>query len=169
MIKDAIDDILDQWSEERPELDTASLGVVIRIMSLSRAFQRQATDALLPSELELFEYDVLSALRRQGRPFSLAASGLAAQTGLSTGAMTNRIDKLEAKGLVNRQADESDRRSVIVALTVAGKNVIDSAIQARLDAADVSLQGISGLERKQLAELLRKVRLTTNNEGDSGT
>ena len=164
MKKDAIDDILDQWSDERPELDTASLGVVIRIMSLSRAFQRQATDALGPLNLELFEYDALSALRRQGKPYALPASGLAAATGLSTGAMTNRIDKLEARGFVRRAPDKNDRRAVVVSLTATGKGAIDRAIQSRLDAADDSLQGISAAERTRLAELLRKVRLTTDEE-----
>ena len=160
MKTDAVDDILDQWSEERPELETDSLGVVIRITSLSRAFLRRATDALTPLDLELFEYDVLSALRRQGRPYALPATGLAKETGLSSGAMTNRIDKLESRGFVTRQADKSDRRAVIVSLTSQGKQAIDNAIQLRLDAADESLQGLSARERGDLAALLRKVRLT---------
>lgn len=159
MQKDAIDDILEQWSEERPELDTASLGVVIRVMSLYRAFMRQATKALEPLDLELFEYDVLSALRRQGRPFTLPATGLAKQTGLSSGAMTNRVDKLEGRGLVRRRRDKNDRRGVRVSLTASGRRVIDDAIQLRLDAADESLRSISSKERRDLAGLLRKVRL----------
>jgi hypothetical protein len=77
MKRDVVDDILDQWGEERPELDTSSLGVIVRVMSLNRAFLRQAAKALEPLGLELFEYDVLSALRRQGRPYALLASRLA--------------------------------------------------------------------------------------------
>ena len=149
----------EQWSEERPELDSASLGVVIRVMSLYREFHRQATVALKPLGLELFEYDVLSALRRQGSPFELAATALARETGLSTGAMTNRIDKLEARGLVVRKAGKHDRRSVVVSLSRAGRRLIDKAILSRLEAADESLQGISLSERRRLADLLRKVRL----------
>lgn len=164
MEKDAIDDILDQWSAERPELDTASLGVVIRVMSLYRAFVRQATEALRPLDLELFEYDVLAVLRRQGRPYSLAATGLARSTGLSSGAMTNRVDGLTERGLVRRRPDSSDRRGVIVALTARGRRVIDEAIQLRLDAADDSLRGISARERKQLAALLRKVKLAGSGD-----
>ena len=159
MKKDVVDDILEQWSEERPELDSASLGVVIRVMSLYREFHRQATVALKPLGLELFEYDVLSALRRQGSPFELAATALARETGLSTGAMTNRIDKLEARGLVVRKAGKHDRRSVVVSLSRAGRRLIDKAILSRLEAADESLQGISLSERRRLADLLRKVRL----------
>lgn len=160
MNKDTVDEILEQWTDERPELDTASLGVVIRVMSLNRLFAREATAALESVDIELFEYDVLSALRRQGEPFALPATGLAHETGLSTGAMTNRIDKLEAKGLVLRGSDEEDRRSVVVSLTPRGKRLIDDAIRLRLDAADDGLQGISKKERAQLASLLRKVCLS---------
>ena len=159
MKKDAVDDILEQWSEERPELDTASLGVVIRVMSLYRAFVRQATEALEPLGLELFEYDVLSALRRQGKPYALPATRLASATGLSSGAMTNRVDGLEERGLVRRRRDRKDRRGVVVSLTAGGRRAIDKAIQLRLDAADESLRSISSKERRELAALLRKVRL----------
>lgn len=164
MKRDVVDDILEQWTEERPELDTASLGVVIRVMSLYRDFQRQATQALEQVDLELFEYDVLSALRRQGKPFSLPATGLARETGLSSGAMTNRVDKLEARGFVQRRPDKDDRRGVVVSLTARGRRKIDAAIQLRLDAADESLAGISATERAQLAGLLRKVSLSATGQ-----
>lgn len=160
MKKDPVDDILDQWSEERPELDAASLGVVIRVMSLYRTFLRQASSALQPLELELHEYDVLAALRRQGAPYQLSASALATETELSTGAMTNRVDRLEKRGLVRRQADEVDRRGVNVSLTTDGVRTVDQAIALRLDAADVSLRSLSTSERIRLAALLRKVVLT---------
>lgn len=159
MKRDAVDDILEQWSAERPELDTASLGVVIRVMSLYREFVRQADNALEPLGLELFEYDVLSALRRQGKPYALTATLLARETGLSTGAMTNRVDKLEDRALVRRRPDKSDRRGVIVSLTKQGRKAIDEAIQRRLDAADKSLKSISTKEKQRLADLLRKVTL----------
>jgi DNA-binding MarR family transcriptional regulator len=164
MNRDAVDEILEQWSEERPELDTASLGVVIRVMSLYRKFLRQATEALEAVGLELYEYDVLSALRRQGEPFSLTATGLARETGLSSGAMTNRVDKLETRGFVRRRRDDEDRRGVVVTLTAKGRRKIDAAIQLRLDAADDSLEGISAAERASLAKLLRKVSL--GSDGD---
>ncbi|NNC78466.1 MAG: MarR family transcriptional regulator [Woeseiaceae bacterium] len=161
MNKDPVDDILDQWSAERPELDASSLGVVIRVMSLYRSFLGQAQRALEPLGLEPFEYDVLAALRRQGRPFELAATALAAETELSSGAMTNRIDKLESRGLVKRRADKQDRRGVNVSLTAAGRRVIDDAIQHRLTAADECLAGLSARERRRLGGLLRKVVLAS--------
>lgn len=162
MKKDLVDEILEQWSDERPELDTASLGVVIRVMSLYKSFLRQAAVALAPLALEVFEYDVMSALRRQGAPFALAATQLAAETGMSSGAMTNRIDRLEARGIVKRARDKKDRRGVIVSLTPLGRTMINKAIQLRLDAADASLSGVGVRERKQLATLLRKVMLAND-------
>ncbi len=159
MQRDSVDEILEQWSEERPDLDTSSLGVVIRIMALYKAFLRQATSALEEVGLELWEYDVLSALRRQGPPFLLPATGLARETDLSSGAMTNRIDRLESRRLVRRQPDAADRRGVNVSLTARGKRLIDAAIRHRLDAARDSLQTISAAERLQLAKLLRAVVL----------
>ena len=163
MTKDAVDDILEQWSEERPELDTASLGIVLRVTSLSRTFTRHAGEALEPLDLELFEYDVLSALRRQGKPYSLTASRLAKATGLSSGAMTNRIDRLEERALVRRRPDPDDRRGVIVALTRSGRATIEQAVQLRLDAADDSLSMLSATEKRRLAGLLRKVKLADDS------
>ena len=160
MKKDAIDEILDQWSEERPDLDTASLGVVIRVMTLYRSFSRQATRALEDVDLELWEYDVLSALRRQGEPYSLPATRLARETGLSSGAMTNRIDRLETRALVRRTPDPDDRRGVNVSLTAKGRKLIDKAIQYRLDSAKESLQALSASQQRHLARLLRTAVLT---------
>lgn len=160
MKKDLFDEILDQWSAQRPELDTASLGVVIRIMGLYRTFLRDATKALEPLDLELWEYDVLSALRRQGKPFALPATRLARQTDLSAGAMTNRIDRLLDRGLVSRTHDPMDRRAVIVSLTAQGVNEIDRAIQRRLESASSSLAGLSSDEQSELAAMLRKLVLS---------
>ncbi|HSG58972.1 MAG TPA: MarR family transcriptional regulator [Woeseiaceae bacterium] len=159
MDKDAIDDILDQWSIERPELDTAALGVVIRVMTLNRRFAREAARALEALGLELFEYDVLSALRRQGKPFALPATALARETDLSAGAMTNRIDRLEERGLVERKPDATDRRSVIVRLTRKGIEVIDEAIHVRLKVARESLAELGKADLNRLAALLRAVVL----------
>lgn len=163
MTGDAVDAILQQWSEERPELDTASLGVVIRVLALNRSFVSQASQALEPLGLELHEYDVLAALRRQGKPYRLAATALARETGLSTGAMTNRIDRLEARALVRRRPDPADRRGVNVTLTKAGQRAVDDAILARLRAADDSLAGLPARERRRLAALLRRVVLTAGD------
>jgi DNA-binding MarR family transcriptional regulator len=133
-------------------------------MGLYRRFLRDATLALEPLGLELWEYDVLSALRRQGRPFMLSATRLARQTDLSSGAMTNRIDRLEQRGLVRRSQDEEDRRGVNVSLTAQGIREINHAIEYRLNAAVRSLAALTEGEHQQLAGLLRKVVLSARSE-----
>lgn len=169
MQKDFVDNMLNQWSLERPDLDTSALRVVVRVLMLSKTFLRQATSALAQLDLELWEYDVLSVLRRQGAPFELAATELAKATSLSSGAMTNRIDRLTTKRLVGRQRDPEDRRGVIVALTKQGVDIIDRAIQLRLEAADKGIHGLSKKERATLAALLRKVALGTDpDHGEQG-
>ncbi|MEL7185389.1 MAG: MarR family transcriptional regulator [Pseudomonadota bacterium] len=161
MSNDVVQEMIDQWSDERPDLETESLGVVVRVMHLAKAFVRQGSAALEPLGLELFEYDVLSALRRQGEPYALAASQLATQGELSTGAMTNRIDKLERRGLVQRVADKSDRRAVIVRLTRKGLGQIEKAIEVRMQAADDSLSALSKTEIHDLSLSLGKLARPT--------
>ena len=164
MQKDPIDIMLNQWTLERPDLDTSALAVVVRILMLHKTFLRQATSALSPLDLELWEYDVLSALRRQGKPYELAATELARETAISTGAMTNRIDRLVARKLLHRRADLEDRRGVNVALTPNGIRMIDKAIQLRLEAANQGISGLGRKERAQLAGLLRKVVLAAGEQ-----
>ncbi len=162
MQKDVIDTVLEQWAHERPDLDASALGVVARVMTLYKPLLRQATRCLEPLGLELWEYDCLSALRRQGRPYALAATGLARATGLSSGAMTNRIDNLEARGFVRRKPDPDDRRGVSVSLTPAGRKIVDHAISLRLASAADSLRSLRPADQKRLAALLRKVLVTVD-------
>lgn len=164
MRKDSVDIMLEQWLLERPDLDVSALAVIVRVLMLHKTFLRLATTSLSDLNLELWEYDVLSALRRQGAPFQLAATDLANTTSISAGAMTNRIDKLATRKLLRRKPDPSDRRGVIVVLTAKGVRVIDRAIQLRLEAADSGIQGLSRQERARLATLLRKVVLGAESE-----
>ena len=152
--------MVDQWGEERPELDASGLDVVTRVQDAARMLRRNEDEALKRLDLQMWEYDVLSALRRQGEPFCLPATELARQSLLSGGAMTNRIDKLKDRGLVDREADERDRRVVLVRLTTAGRELADKAIEARLSAADSQLDHLSKAERTTLASGLRKLLLS---------
>ena len=147
-MNDPVDKLLSQWAKERPELDCASLSVVVRVMFLAKLCQQSAERALARLDLKLWEYDVLSALRRQGPPFQLPATGLARASMLTSGAMTNRIDRLEARGLVARSMDPTDRRGVNVTLTERGRAVVDEAIEARLLAANEQLDSLSSAERR---------------------
>jgi DNA-binding MarR family transcriptional regulator len=159
MMRDLVDDLQAAWAEELPELDAEALSVVVRIQLLGRLLSRDAEQALEPLGLKLWEYDVLSALRRQGRPYSLPASELARESMLTSGAMTTRIDRLEERGLVYRQADKTDRRGVNVSLSEAGLRVVDDALAARLEAAETQLGSLAGRERAAISGGLRKLLL----------
>lgn len=158
MATDTVDEILDQWTLQRPDLDTTGLSIVVRVLMLSKPLKEQAKKALSILGLELWEYDVLSALRRQGAPYSLSASDLARATGLSFGAMTNRINKLEARRLVSRTPGSIDRRRVTVSLTPIGEELIEKAIRRRLAVADQSVMALAEHEKKTLDNLLRRIR-----------
>ena len=154
---DQVDKLLHQWAHERPELDCSRLSVVVRVLLLAKVFRRSAEVALAPLHLKLWEYDVLSALRRQGPPFQLPATGLARASMLTSGAMTNRIDRLEARGLVERVPDPDDRRGVMVRLTDNGRRLTDESIEARLAAANEQLSVLNVQERRAVSDGLRKV------------
>ncbi len=159
MTKDPIDRLQTEWAEQRPDLDPDGMDVILRIQFLARSMARRTADSLADVGLEWWEYDVLSALRRQGSPFRLSASALCRETNLSTGAMTNRIDRLEARDLVRRATSADDRRSVEITLTAVGRRLIDAAVGLRFDAARQSLSAVSAAERKRLAGLLRRLVL----------
>lgn len=158
-MEDPVDKLLQQWAQERPELDCSSLSVVVRVLFLAKVFRQDTEKALAVLDLKLWEYDVLSALRRQGPPFQLAASELARESMLTSGAMTNRIDRLQARALVCRQPDAADRRGVNVCLSDQGQKLVDAAIEARLTAAQQQLRSLSENECHVVADALRKVLL----------
>ncbi|MDH3648021.1 MAG: MarR family transcriptional regulator [Gammaproteobacteria bacterium] len=155
MSADSVDNLLIQWGEQRPGLNMESLGVAVRVNRLGALWDRTAEDALAQLGLTLWEYDVLSALRRQGPPFQLPATRLARATLISTGAITNRVDRLVDKGLVTRERDSHDRRAVIVRLSRDGLSLVHRAVEARVAVADASLESLSNKDREVLARLLR--------------
>lgn len=159
MNKDIIDDLKDDWQRQRPELNAEPMGIVLRIQSLAKILGNQAADRLEAFDLQWWQYDVLSALRRQGKPYILAATELASEVTLTTGAMTNRIDRLEQNGLIKRLRDESDGRKVLVQLTARGRKLIDSATEARFEVANTAMRGLNAEQRQQLGDLLRHLLL----------
>lgn len=157
MQKDAIDRLQDDWNEQRPDLDVEPMGVVLRIQALAKVLGEQTAARLQEFDLHWWQYDALSALRRQGEPFIMAASELAEANRLTSGAMTNRIDRLEEAGLVRRLSDPADRRRVLVQLSKRGLKLIEGATEARFEAATEALQGLGPKEREALSTLLREV------------
>jgi DNA-binding MarR family transcriptional regulator len=158
--RDQVDSFIEQWERERPDLDAAPLGLVSRLLTLGKTLEHGADQALAPYGLTLWQLDVLAALRRAGPPFQLSPTQLAQQVTLSSGAMTNRIDRLEAAGLVQRLADPEDRRGVRIALTPAGLTLADEAIAAHLRHARQNVNGLTAREVRVLARLLRRLMLS---------
>lgn len=152
---DIVDELLFQWREERPDLDVSALGIAIRIEMLAKKLNRHTSNSLATVGLKNWEYDVLSALRRQGQPYQLPSTELARNSLLSAGAMTTRIDQLEEKKLVKRRPDPADRRGVLVELSGKGVKIVDQAIETRLDAADEAITSLNSAQRKSAEKSLR--------------
>lgn len=156
---DEVDRIVGSWTTQRPDLDFSPLEVLSRVDRLSRHLDRARRDAFRRSDLEPWEWDVLSALRRSGEPYRLSPKQLLQQTLVSSGTMTNRIDRLVGRRLVRREADPGDGRSILVILTDEGRTRVDAAITRLVDAEAILLQKISRSDRDRLASLLRKLSL----------
>jgi len=156
-MKDLVDELVNGWAEQRPELDCSGLGVVVRVQFLAKLLSESAERCLEDFGLRLWEYDVLSALRRQGKPYEMLASELARASMLTSGTITTRIDGLEARGLVERRPDRDDRRAINVRLTRQGLTTIDQAIGARVAGAENQLRWLSNKERDAVSTALRKL------------
>jgi DNA-binding MarR family transcriptional regulator len=156
---DEVDRIVGSWRRERPDLDFAPLQVLSRVARLSKHLDRARRTAFSRSELESWEFDVLSALRRAGAPYELSPRALLQQTLVSSGTMTNRIDRLVGRGLVTRRTDPHDGRGVLVGMTPGGLERVDTAITRLLDAEAELLSTLSPVDQERLAGLLRKLSL----------
>ncbi len=153
--RDEVDDLVAAWQAERPDLDIEPLQVLSRVSRLARHLDRARRAAFASHDLEPWEFDVLSALRRQGAPYQLSPGALLRTTLVTSGTMTNRIDRLEQAGLVRRQPDPQDKRGVLVTLTAAGRARADAALADLLASERVLLEGLGSAERRTLADLLR--------------
>ena len=138
-----------------PDLDVSPLQVLSRVTRLARHLDLARRDAFAAHELETWEFDVLAALRRAGEPYSLSPGQLGTQTLVTSGTMTNRIDRLEGRGLVRREADPSDRRGVRVVLTERGRRSVDDAFLDLVEREHEVLGQLSSGDQAELAELLR--------------
>lgn len=162
---DTIKRIVGQWSRERPDLDSSGFEVVGRILVLAEYLKRRVGAALEPLELSLWGFDVLATLRRQGEPFQLTPTELSQATMLTSGAMTNRLDRLETAGLVRRDRNPDDRRGVHVVLTARGRDLVDKAILIRFNEAVDAVSVLDCHERKEAANLLAKLLSSLEHDG----
>lgn len=156
---DEVDRIVEAWSRERPDLDFSPLQVLSRVGRLSRHLERARRTAFAASDLELWEFDVLSALRRAGTPYQLSPKALLQQTLVTSGTMTNRIDRLVDRGLVERRTDPHDGRGILVVMTADGQERVDAAISTLLAAESELLDRLTGPDQDRLSGLLRKLSL----------
>ena len=163
-MRDEVDDLIAAWRQERPDLDVEPLAVLSRVSRLARHLDIARRSAFAAHGLESWEFDVLSALRRSGPPYQLTPGLLLRATLVTSGTMTNRIDRLAEAGLVYREPDPRDRRGVLVTLSERGKAVVDAAFTDLLEREQALLSCLGPGQRQVLADLLR-VMLVPFDEG----
>jgi DNA-binding MarR family transcriptional regulator len=154
-MEDDVDRLIAAWQRERPDMDVSPMHVLSRVTRLALHLDRARKQAFADHDLEPSEFDVLSALRRSGKPYQLSPGQLVHETLVTSGTMTNRVDRLVRKGLVERLPDPDDRRGVQVRLTVSGRAAVDGAIGALVSHEKDLLVGLSTDDARRLADSLR--------------
>jgi DNA-binding MarR family transcriptional regulator len=154
-MRDEVDELVEAWARERDDLDLGPVEVFSRISRLARHLDLARRRAFSAHGIESWEFDVLAALRRAGEPYQLSPGRLLRETLVTSGTMTNRVDRLAARGLVERMPDPRDRRGVLVRLTPQGKATVDGAFTELLEAERALLVDLPTRERTRLAALLR--------------
>jgi DNA-binding MarR family transcriptional regulator len=154
-MRDEVDRLLEDWQRERPDLDLAPMQVLSRVSRLGHHLDRARRASFAAHGLESWEFDVLAALRRAGTPYELSPGRLIKETLVTSGTMTNRVDRLVTRGLVERLPDPRDRRGVLVRLTDEGRVTVDGALANLLDRERDLLGGLEPVAQEQLASMLR--------------
>ncbi|SDS35380.1 DNA-binding transcriptional regulator, MarR family [Brevibacterium siliguriense] len=160
---DEVDRIVAAWRRERPDLDVSPMEILSRVSRLARQLDLARKASFSDYGIEGWAFDVLSALRRAGEPYQLSPSTLLQETLVTSGTMTNRIDRLVARGWVERRPDPGDRRGVLVQLTDSGRATVDSALADLLVKEREILSGLTPSGSRKLATLLRE--LSTGFDG----
>lgn len=163
--RDTVDRIVEQWQTRRPDLDVSPIGVIGRLSRLSRLIDRRLAENFAEHGIDDWMYDVMATLYRNGAPHELTAGDLVRQTMVTTGAITNRIDRLEARGLVER-AGAADRRKVIVRLTAEGVATVEGVVASHLATEEAILDDLGAAERTRLERSLRTLLLTLDDTAD---
>jgi DNA-binding MarR family transcriptional regulator len=163
--RDAVDATVEQWQEERPDLDPSAKEITGRIIRLSGLFQQAYHDGFETLGLSDKDYAILAPLRRAGPPFALTPTELARQRMMTSGGMTAAIDRVERKGLVTRSPDPADRRGSLVQLTDGGRRLIDDAMARHVEIEHSLVAALDANERQELQSLLRRLVLATDRSG----
>jgi DNA-binding MarR family transcriptional regulator len=156
-VEDAVDLILAQWDRERPDLDCSPMGIVGRITQLQREVFLAQRSTFARHGLDAPSFDVLAALRRAGAPYQLTPTALMRTALVTSGAITQRLDRLEERGLITRERSDEDGRAVVVTLTAAGREALDAALPDHLETERQLLEGLPSADRALLADLLRRL------------
>jgi DNA-binding MarR family transcriptional regulator len=159
LMQDEVDRLVEAWARERGDLDLRPMEVLSRVTRLGHHLDRARRQAFAEHDLEPWEFDVLAALRRAGAPYELSPGRLLRETLVTSGTMTNRVDRLAARGLVERLPDPRDRRGVLVRLTDSGRSTIDGALSGLLDRERALLAALPPADQQRLAALLRTLVL----------
>lgn len=156
-MRDEVDGLIEAWRSERPDVDVTPLEVFSRVSRLSRHLDRARRTVFTEHALEPWEFDVLAELRRSGPPYELSPGRLLRATLVTSGTMTNRVDRLTAAELVRRRPDPGDKRGVLVRLTERGAERIDAAMASLISYEETLLAPMPTQDREQLASLLRSL------------
>lgn len=157
--RDEVDAIIDSWAGERPDLDATSMHIFSRVSRLARHFDLARRKAFSAHDLDPWEFDVLSSLRRAGDPYQLTPGDLLTEALVSSGTMTNRINRLVGRDLVVRVPSGVDRRVVYVRLTERGREMVDGALVTLLEAEDAILAAEDAATCEQMRDFLRRLLL----------
>jgi DNA-binding MarR family transcriptional regulator len=163
-MRDEVDRLVEAWQRERSDLDLQPMEVLSRVTRLGHHLDRARRQAFAEHAIESWEFDVLAALRRAGAPYELSPGRLLKETLVTSGTMTNRVDRLAARGLVQRLPDPRDRRGVLVRLTGSGRRTVDGALEGLLRREQTLLEGLGPADQKRLADLLRALTLPFETE-----
>lgn len=152
---DEVDRIVAAWRDVRPDLDVAPMQILSRVTRLSRQLDRKRKAVFASHGLEIWAFDVLSSLRRAGDPYQMSPSALTVELLVTSGTMTNRIDRLVTAGWVSRQRDPADRRGILVGLTEEGRQKVDDALADFLHLEAQMLRALDDAECTTLTDSLR--------------
>lgn len=161
--EDVVDQIIEQWRRARPDIDASPMGVLGRLSRLTRLVEREQQALFSEFGLQPGEFDLMATLRRASPPGGMTAGALATAAMKTSGAITNRIDRLVAKDLVSRDLDPASRRSVLIALSPAGLRLIDQAVGAHVDNERRILAELGGHRQTALADLLRALLISLDD------
>ena len=161
---DHVDRVRDQWARERPDLDTEPIGVIARLGRAAHYIDHGHAEFFNRHGLSRADWDVLASLRREGRSYSLSPTALYRALMRTSGAMSQRLARLERQGLIQRRLDPADRRGIVVSLTPKGRRLVDRIAADHLANERQLLAPLSREDREALSALLRKLLLAYEAE-----